>query len=150
LSQALPEDVVLVDYLVYRRSDIRYRDGKPNRQHHLLAFVSRKGKPTARIDLGPALTVEAAARAWRKSLVEGQSGQALGAKLKGLIWSPLEKHLTGARAVLISPDGALASVPFCALPGKKANTYLIEDVAFTVVAVPQMLPEMLRPVDKAK
>jgi tetratricopeptide (TPR) repeat protein len=150
LSGALPRDVVLVDYLVYHRSGIRYRDGKPNQQRHLLAFVSRKGKPTVRLDLGPAQKVEAAARAWRTSLVRGQSGQALGAKLKKLIWSPLEKHLEGARVVLISPDGVLASLPFAALPGKKANTYLIEDVAFTVVAVPQMLPEMLKPVDKAK
>src|SRR5262249_42027238 len=50
----------------------------------------------------------------------------------------------------ISPDGALSSVPFAALPGAREGTYLIEDVALAVVPVPQLLPEMLRPVDRAK
>jgi CHAT domain-containing protein len=70
--------------------------------------------------------------------------------VKALLWEPLEKHIKGAKVVLISPDYDLASVPFAALPGKKAGTYLIEDVALAVVPVPAMLPEMLKPVDKTK
>src|SRR5262249_16480167 len=150
LSAALPEGVVLVDYHFYGRYGLAYRDGRPNGVRHLVAFVSRRGKPTARIDLGPAHKVEDAARQWRGALVRGPSGPALGARLKELLWSPLEKHLRGAKVVLVSPDEVLASVPFAALPGKKPNTYLIEDVALAVVPVPQLLPEMLRPVDKSK
>jgi tetratricopeptide (TPR) repeat protein/CHAT domain-containing protein len=150
LSKALPEGVVLVDYLFYRRFGITYRDGRPNWQRHLVAFVSRKGKPTARIDLGPADRAVLAAHNWRRLIMEGKAASAAGAEVKRLIWSPLEKHLEGAKVVLISPDEVLASVPFAALPGKKPGTYLIEDVALAVVPVPQMLPELVKPVDKAK
>jgi CHAT domain-containing protein len=150
LSEALPEGAVLVDFLGYPRSGVTYRDGRPNLMWHLVAFVSRRGKATARIDLGPADRAAEAVSRWRRLLLAGKAGRALGAEVKGLIWSPLEKHLEGAKVVLISPDGVLASVPFCALPGKKPGTYLIEDVALAVVPVPQLLPELLRPVDKSK
>jgi tetratricopeptide (TPR) repeat protein len=150
LSQALPEGAVLVDFLFYTRHGVVYRDGRSNRLRCLVAFVNRKGKPTARIDLGPADRAAEAINRWRLSLLDGKAGTALGAEVKNLIWSPLEEHLKGAKVVLVSPDGPLSSVPFCALPGQKPGTYLIEDVALAVVPVPQMLPEMLKPVDKAK
>jgi CHAT domain-containing protein/Tfp pilus assembly protein PilF len=150
LSGTLPEGAVLVDYLGYRRVGVTYRDGKTNPMVHLVAFVSRKGKPTARIELGPAARVGEAARQWRTLLVRGKPGTTASARVKRRIWSPLEKHLAGAKTVLISPDGPLAALPFAALPGKKPGTYLIEDVALVVVPVPQLIPEMLKPVDKTK
>jgi CHAT domain-containing protein len=150
LAKSLPAAAVLVDYLFYWRFGVKDKGGKPRWQRHLVAFVSRRGKPTARIDLGPAEKTIEAVREWRPLLGRGLPDRRFGAEVKKLIWSPLEKHLTGAKVVLVSPDGALASVPFAALPGKKASTYLIEDVALAVVPVPAMLPEMLRPVDKAK
>jgi tetratricopeptide (TPR) repeat protein len=150
LSAALPKGVALVDYHFYQRAGITYRDGRTNWVRHLVAFVSRKGQPTVRLDLGPAEPAADAAGQWRKSLLRRESGRAQGSRLKALVWSPLEKHLAGAKVVLISPDEALAGVPFAALPGKKPGTYLIEDVALAVVPVPAMLPEMLKPVDKAK
>src|SRR5262249_2094557 len=87
---------------------------------------------------------------WRGQLVRGNAGRPFGTEMKELIWSPLEKHLDGAKVVLVSPDEAFAGVPFAALPGTKPGTYLIEDLALAVVPVPQMLPQMLRPVDKSK
>jgi CHAT domain-containing protein/Tfp pilus assembly protein PilF len=149
-SEALPEDAVLVDYFGYWRWGVKYRDGKPNGQWHLVAFVSRKGRPTVRVDLGPAHRVADVAWEWRRLIASGRPDRPLGAHLKGLIWSPLEKHLVGAKVVLVSPEEALASVPFAALSGKKEGTYLIEDVALAVLPVPAMLPEMLKRVDKAK
>src|SRR5262249_31408266 len=62
LAQALPEGVVLVDYLFYRRKGTTYRDGRANWMRHLVAFVSQAGKPTIRVDLGPASRVEDAVR----------------------------------------------------------------------------------------
>ena len=56
---------------------------------------------------------------------------------------PLEKHLAGAKIVLISPDGPLCQLPFAALPGKDPDKYLIEEIALAVVPVPQLLPELL-------
>jgi CHAT domain-containing protein/Tfp pilus assembly protein PilF len=150
LSAALPEGVVLVDYHFYRRYGVASREGSPNPVLHLVAFVSRKGRPTVRVDLGPAQKAEDAVGQWYPTLARGLSGKSAGAVMKKLVWSPLEKLLEGAKVVLISPDEALAAVPFAALPGKKPNSYLIEDVALAVVPVPQMLPLMLKPVDKSK
>jgi CHAT domain-containing protein/tetratricopeptide (TPR) repeat protein len=149
LSAALPDGAVLVDYYFYRRFRTA-AEGKHGSERHLVAFVSRKGKPTARIDLGPADKAEAAAAAWRGLLLTNKPSEAAGAELRKLIWSPLEKHITGASLALISPDAALASVPFAALPGTKKGTYLIEELALAVVPVPQLLPETLAPVDDAK
>jgi CHAT domain-containing protein len=150
LSKALPEGAVLVDYLFYRRQDITCRDGRPNGLWHLVAFVSRRGKPTARIDLGPSHRAVRAALTWRGLLLAGKAGRPAGAELKRLVWSPLEEHLAGAKVVLVSSAGPLAVVPFAALPGKKDGSYLIEDVALAVVPVAQLLPEMLKPVDESK
>jgi CHAT domain-containing protein/Tfp pilus assembly protein PilF len=150
LAKSLPEGAVLVDYLFYWRSGVKDKGGKPRWQRHLVAFVSRRGKPTARIDLGPADRAIEAVREWRPLLGRSLPDRRFGADVKKLIWSPLEKHLVGAKVVLISPDEALACVPFAALPGEKEGTYLVEDVALAVVPVPAMLPEMLKPVDRAK
>jgi CHAT domain-containing protein len=57
-------------------------------------------------------------------------------RLRSLLWRPIEKHLGGAKVVLISPDGALARLPFAALPGRKAGSYLIEDVALAILPTP--------------
>jgi CHAT domain-containing protein len=144
LAKALPEGAVLVDYLLYWHHG---KAGEPETQRRLVAFVSRRGKPTARIELGPAEKAEEAVRKWRALLTAGKPGKPADAEVKKLLWSPLEKHLTGAKVILVSPDGVLAGMPFAALPGKKDGTYLIEDVALGIVPVPQLLPEMLRPRD---
>ncbi len=140
LAAALPEGAALVDYHFYVRH--LAKGGRQTIERQLVAFVSRKGRPTARVDLGPATAVEEAAWAWRPLLVGGKPAGAPARTLKRLIWSPLERHLAGAKAVLVSPDRVLATVPFAALPGSKAGTYLIEDVALAVVPAPSLLPGM--------
>ncbi|MBY0232287.1 MAG: CHAT domain-containing protein, partial [Gemmataceae bacterium] len=131
LAASLPEGVVLVDYLFTKGS--------------LHAFVHRRGAKPARIDLGQRAEAEDLIREWRGQLVKGKPGLLLGAKLKALVWTPLEKHLEGASVVLVSPDGALGLVPFAALPGKAKGTYLVEDVALAVVPVPSALPDLVKP-----
>jgi CHAT domain-containing protein/Tfp pilus assembly protein PilF len=131
LAEALPEGAVLVDYLFHGKN--------------LTAFVHRHGKQPVRVDLGKAAPVAAAVRDWRALLV-GKGVRPAGPALKKLVWSPLEKHLAGAKVVLVSPDGALGTVPFAALPGKKARSYLIEDVAVAVVPVPSAIPGLMKPV----
>jgi CHAT domain-containing protein len=66
-----------------------------------------------------------------------------GKELRRLIWQPLEPHLVGVNAVLVSPDGVLNRFSLAALPGSKPNTYLIEDLPLAVVPVPQLLPQLL-------
>jgi CHAT domain-containing protein len=146
LAASLPEGAVLVDYLFYRRYGVK--GGKPTSEGRLLACVHRKGRAPVRVSPEAAADdVERAVREWRGQLQAGKPGAA-GADLKKLIWAPLEKHLEGAKAILVSPDGVLGTVPFAALPGKGKGSYLIEDVALAVVPVPSAIPEMMKPVDK--
>ena len=70
-------------------------------------------------------------------------GQELGKLVRRLVWEPLEPHLQGVQTVLVSPDGALGQLAWAALPGQKPDTYLIEERAMAVVAVPSELPALL-------
>ncbi len=146
VAAALPVGAVLVDYLFYRRSDMKA--GKPRQERHLAAFVHARGKAPVRVDLGPAKAVEDASQAWRPLLLKRQGGSEAGAALKKLVWAPLAKHLEGAKVALVSPDGVLGTVAFAALPGSKEGSYLIEDVALAAVPVPSAIPAMVKPVRK--
>src|SRR5262249_27902043 len=92
VSAALPQGRGLVDCLLYWRYGTTYGDGRRNRGGHRVAFVSRRGRPTVRIGLGPADRALDAVHKWRKLLVRGQSGKPFGAEVKKLVWSPLEKY----------------------------------------------------------
>jgi hypothetical protein len=52
----------------------------------------------------------------------------------------------GATTVLLSPDGAVARIPFGKLPGKTAGSYLLEEVNLAVVPLPRRLPLLLETV----
>ncbi|MHC4954428.1 MAG: tetratricopeptide repeat protein [Planctomycetota bacterium] len=129
LREALPDGVALVDFLVHAKI------GAPR----FVAFVVRRDKEIAMVDLGPVAPAEKAIDAWRAS-----RGQREGGTLRRLLWDPLLPHLQGAGTVLLSPDGALGRLSFAGLPGKKPGTYLIEEVALGVVPVARMLPSLLR------
>ncbi len=148
LSRSLPEGAVLVDYFFYWHQGLLDGDGRPRPERRLAAFIHRRGRQTARLGLGGAVAVEEAVSRWLSLLRKARQGDMPAAALKRLVWSPLERHLDGARVILISPDGVLGTVPFAALPGRKSGSYLIEDVALAGVAVPQAIPDMLRPVKK--
>ncbi len=129
LAKALPPDVALVDYHFHIRG--------------CTAFIHRNGKTAARAPLGAADEIDKEVKAWRSELLKGKPGDP--SRLHGLVWKPLEKHLGGAKVVLIAPDGLLATIPFAALPGRKKGTYLIEDHAIGIVPVPATLPQLMKP-----
>ena len=112
-------------------------------ERRLIAFVVRPDRPIARVELGPLAPIRAAIDDWRPILRREQpapqdepGGPA--ARLRRLVWSPLEEHLAGVATVLVSPDGALGLVPLEALPGKAAGSYLIEDYTIALVPVPRL------------
>ncbi len=147
LAKALPEGAVLVDFLFHWAGGIKDRpDAVARGERRLSAYVHRRGAAPARLDLGAASAIESAASKWRADLIARRAGG--GAVLRRLLWAPLERHLADAKVILISPDGVLGTVPFAALPGRKAGSYLIEDVAVAVVPVPRAIPDMLTPVKK--
>ncbi len=148
IARALPEGAALIDYHVHGQYGLKGGDGRPRGEMRVTAFVHRCGRAAARIDLGRAADIGRGVRDWLPRLKRGLDDGKTGEALKRLVWTPLGKHLEGAKVVLVSPDGLLGQAPFAALPGAKLGTYLIEDVALAVVAVPSALPEMLRPVKK--
>jgi hypothetical protein len=138
LCKALPPDVALVDFLEYNHTTF----GKKGRsvERRLAAFVVRRGGLT-RFDLGPAKPIREVVNEWRVGL--GRKRLDPAATLRKIVWLPLAAELKKATTVIISPDGALAWLPFAALPGRKEKTFLIEEVALATVAVPQALPALL-------
>ena len=141
----MPPGTALVDILEYRHFEPTDRGkGKMSAEGRVVAFVVRPDRPIARIDLGPAAAIVAAVGRWRAAFVEDRPAAATGSadpagELRRLVWQPLEPSLSGIRAVLFSPDGALARFPLAALPGRNPDTYLIEEFPIAIVPVPQLL-----------
>jgi CHAT domain-containing protein/tetratricopeptide (TPR) repeat protein len=157
LSQALPHGVAFLDLLEYWHITVPPGGkGQARGEWRLLAFVLRRGKPPAAVPLGALAPVSAAVLRWRKEVekpplranrqVIARSGQTL----HRLLWLPLLQHLGGAKAVLVAPDGVLCAFPLAALPGSKAGTFLIEEVALAQVSSGQHLFELLQPAGKPR
>src|SRR5262249_14593278 len=100
--------------------------------------------PVALVFLGPAESIAKGVEDWRQSYGLGESAVA-GTRLRQQLWEPLEPFLKGVETVLVSPDGPLFGLPWGALPGQSADKYLIEEHAFAVVPIPQILPQLLAP-----
>src|SRR5205085_8582201 len=99
-----------------------------------LAFVLTRDKPVLLIDLKEAEPIEKAWTAWHKAITAPRPSAATerkaAAEVARLVWRPLRAHLPAkVDTVYLCPDGALTQVPFAALPGTKAGTVLLEEVA---------------------
>jgi CHAT domain-containing protein/Flp pilus assembly protein TadD len=138
LQKQLPEGTVLVDFFEYGDK--------------LAAFVVTRDR-IERIELKETKPIAEAVERFRKTLrratpLTGKDDAAL--VLREKLLDPLDKHLAGARLLLIAPVGPLTSLPFAALPGKKEGKYLIEEIPIAILPVPQMLPELLAKRDPAR
>jgi CHAT domain-containing protein len=144
LQAALPAETALVDLLEYVAFS-GGRDKSAPDENRYLAFVTRRGQPVVRVDLGPAGPINDAVKRWREERLfatESVNGDPA-MVIKELVWQPIQPLLAGCKTILCSPDSDLAKFPFAALPGQRPGSFLIEDVAIGMVPVPQMLPEVL-------
>ena len=146
LRNALPEDVALVDFLIYRRIGApgTLGIGDPSelgsgRERYLVAFVVRRDTEPRRVDLGSVAAIEADIERWRDTFSRASAGA-----LRDRLWTPLEAYLKGTDTVLISPDGALGRIAWPALPGSTRDGFLIEEIAIGIVSTPRDLPDLLR------
>jgi CHAT domain-containing protein/tetratricopeptide (TPR) repeat protein len=128
IERALPADGALVEIARYRpfRATAAAADrwGMPR----YAAYVVRPGHAVGYVDLGDAGRADAEADALRRALADPDltrdpRGAARAAATH--LFAPLASLLGDARQVLISPDGALALVPFGALVGEDGR-YLAE------------------------
>jgi len=148
LQNLIAPDAALIDIFQYEHfSPSKEAKGGLVVEQRYAAWVIRKDKPIVRVQLGSAEDINNLVFQWRSSLStrkspsEGPEDPALALREK--VWLPIAKHLEGAKTVIISPDGALGTLPFTALPGEDAKKYLIEECNIAVVPFLQTLPDLL-------
>jgi CHAT domain-containing protein len=148
LQNLIASDTSLVDIFQYSHQSSP-KEGKRDLiiEDRYAAWVIRKNKPIVRLELGSAEDINNLVFQWRSSLStrkapsEGPQDPALALREK--VWLPIAKHLDGVKTVIISPDGALGTLPFTALPGEDIKKYLIEERNIAVVPFLQTLPDLL-------
>ncbi|HEU4411143.1 MAG TPA: tetratricopeptide repeat protein [Polyangiaceae bacterium] len=136
VQAALPEDAALVEVVRHQRFDPK--DAlRPWKEAHYGAYLLRRQGPPRWVPLGEAEPVERAVRAARRALTErasdglgrpsGPAGEARAAlrTLDALVLAPVRKVLGEVPHLLVSPAGALHTVPFEALIDERGK-YLLE------------------------
>jgi CHAT domain-containing protein len=141
LHAALPDDAVFVDLYRYfyfeQDPKVKGRKGE-KRTPSYVAFVLRKDKPDIRVELKEAKPIDDAWAAWHKAITadryDEKAERQAAKKFADLVWEPIRKQLPDkVKTVYLAPDGKLAQVPWGALPGKKADTVLLDEHAVCLV-----------------
>ncbi len=137
IAEALPPGVTLVDFLEYQHRLPAGAAGKTDRdERRLVAFVIAADHPPRRIELGPAEPVAAAIDEFRETIRSRRDASKLTAQadwLRQLVWEPLQPHVA-TPAVMVSPDGALARLPWAAVAANRPGSCLVDQ--FELVTVP--------------
>ncbi len=151
LVETLPADAAFVD--LYRYTDfaqdpaVKGKKGE-KRTPRYVAFVIRRGRDVARVELGEAAPIEAAWAAWRQALTaarpDEQAERRAATALAKLVWEPLRQELPATlKTVYLTPDGVLHQVPWAALPGREPGAVLLEEYALCLVPHGPFLLERL-------
>jgi CHAT domain-containing protein/tetratricopeptide (TPR) repeat protein len=137
LLAQLPEGTAFVDLFRYVRFTYDPKQpGKAGEQRtpSYAAFLLCRGQAIKRLELGPAADIEVAWAAWQRALTAGKPERRQAARLASLVWEPIRKQLPARlHTVCLAPEGLLCQVPWAALPGSKAGSFLLEEVALAVV-----------------
>ncbi|MGO8689850.1 MAG: CHAT domain-containing protein [Thermoguttaceae bacterium] len=135
LIARLPRHAAFIDF-------VSYFDRQRTEQYAAFALAGRR--PVIRVELGPAATLDAAVAACRGA-INGTPAAPAAEQLRRLLWEPVEEQLPpGTRTIYLRADGALTSVPWAALQGKKPGSVLLEQYAIATVPSGQFLLEELR------
>jgi CHAT domain-containing protein/Tfp pilus assembly protein PilF len=152
LEQALPPRAAYIDLLRYIRfSYDPKRPGKAGmaRNPHYVAFVVRPGQSVRRLELGPAGPIEEALAEWRHA-IELRRDSPAAERLRQLVWEPIAQQFAPeTQTVYLVPDGALARLPWAALPGTRPGTVLLEELAVAIVPHGPYLVQQLRKAKEA-
>src|SRR5262249_6686626 len=115
IAQALDPRTALVAFLTYHHFLRRNpRTGHWEAERRLWAFVLRRAREGTVGGLGALAPVEATLRSGRLAVPSGARHPRAedAARLRRMLWLPVEKHLADIDPVLIAPDGALTQLPF--------------------------------------
>jgi CHAT domain-containing protein/Tfp pilus assembly protein PilF len=152
LQAVLPPRTAFLDLLRYTAVEREPKVlGKQGERHtpRYVAFVVRPGQPVRRAELGEAAPIERALADWQQAIA-GRRDSPAAPRLRDLVWEPVARHLgPDTEAVYLAPEGALARLPWAALPGKQPGTVLLEEHAIAVVPHGQFLLAALRRQDRA-
>jgi CHAT domain-containing protein len=146
LIEHLPPNHVFVDVLCYGDSemdpDVPGISGARMTPRYI-AFLLSRDRPIVYFRLGQAEPIDEAAKLWHENTAALRADSAA-ETLGKLVWEPIEKHLPpGTTTIFLCPDGALTSIPWSALPGRKENTILLEEYSLATVPNGQFLLERL-------
>ena len=136
LAGHLPPHGVLVDFL---------RVGRANGDSRYHAFVisaaSQSGPYAVHwVDLGKADEIDIVVALWRKSILSAKENRSLANRLGKSLWDPIELKLGfSPKFAYLCPDSALTAIPWCALPGKRKGSFLIEDTTICMLPFSQYL-----------
>ena len=157
LPRRLPGGTVFLDLVRYVRFEqgrqVQGRAGE-RRTPCYAAFVLRPGRPAVRVELGPegptdrpAEGIERLEADWLRAIDEGRDGGPAGPQaqdLRRLVWDKLAPHIPpGTDTIYLAPDGALARLPWAALPVAEGGPVRLEKYAVAVVPHGPFLLERL-------
>jgi CHAT domain-containing protein len=128
VARGLAPEAALIEFV--RIDDLRIDTGTFTAGAHYWAIVLHADTSCRAIDLGPADSLERAIAAGMQTLLScdplvAEPQLAAMRTLYESLWAPVSQELKDAREVFLSPDGALALVPFGALLAPNGR-FLIE------------------------
>ena len=135
LQTLLAPGSAVIDWLEYSHRNPQTEQW----ERRLLAFLVT-GKQVTAHDFGSVAPLKRLVETWHAEIQQGGGSDSASAQsLRQQLWDPLEAQLEGIETVLISPDGLLTGLPFAALPGETAGSYLLEEKTIITIPFPQML-----------
>ena len=140
----LPEGTVFVDFLEYVYfARNQKEEGKTSVERRYVAWVVRSDRNPVLVELGSAEKLADAVDAFRRSIVRPSRSESelrsTAMWLREHLWSPLEKHFDGIDTVILCPDTILGMLPWNALPGKRPQSYVIEEYRVATLPMATML-----------
>jgi tetratricopeptide (TPR) repeat protein len=131
--------VDLIRYMRFEQDPQQPGKQGERRTPSYVAFVLSPGRAVRRVELGAAVPIEQALDRWRQAIADRRDSPAA-AELRRRLWEPLASHLPAdVEAVYLAADGALARLPWAALPGRRPDTVVLEEHTVAVVPFGQFL-----------